>query len=80
MYGDFAELTPTPLRHMYGVGITLKISRVNARAELPASLAHVTAGHYHPEHVITRWVNFDDAAEAIADATIRVAFVRDGVA
>jgi threonine dehydrogenase-like Zn-dependent dehydrogenase len=80
MYGDFAELTPTPLRHMYGVGITLKISRVNARAELPASLAHVTAGHYHPEHVITRRVNFDDAAEAIADPTIRVAFVRDGIA
>jgi len=79
MYGDFAELTPTPLRHMYGAGITLKIGRVNARAELPTSLGHVTAGCYHPEHVITRKVRFEDAAEAIADPTIRVAFLRDGI-
>ena len=33
MYGDFAETTPVPLRHMYGVGITLRIGRVNVRAE-----------------------------------------------
>jgi threonine dehydrogenase-like Zn-dependent dehydrogenase len=79
MYGDFTELTPTPLRHMYGVGVTLKTSRVNARAQLPDSLGHVTAGHYHPECVITRRVRFEDAAEAIVDPTMRVAFVRDGI-
>ena len=80
MYGDFAETTPVPLRHMYGVGITLKVSRVNVRAELPDCVAHVAAGHYHPEHVITRRVRFEDAHEAIGDPTIRVAFVRDGIA
>jgi len=80
MYGDFAETTPVPLRHMYGVGITLKISRVNVRADMPDCVAHVAAGHYHPEHVITRRVPFEEAHEAIGDPTIRVAFVRDGVA
>jgi threonine dehydrogenase-like Zn-dependent dehydrogenase len=79
MYGDFAETTPVPLRHMYGVGITLKVSRVNVRAEMPDCVAHVVSGHFHPEHVITRKVRFEDAHEAIGDPTIRVAFVRDGI-
>jgi len=79
MYGDFTETTPVPLRHMYGVGITFRVSRVNVRAELPECVGHVEAGHFHPEHVITRRVRFEDAHEAIGDPTIRVAFVRDGI-
>ncbi len=79
MYGDFKETTPVPLRHMYGVGITLRISRVNVRAEMPDCIAHVASGCFHPEHVITRRVRFEDAHEAIGDPTIRVAFVRDGI-
>ena len=79
MYGDFKEITPVPLRHMYGAGVTLRISRVNVRAEMPACVDHVVSGHFHPEHVITRKVRFEDAHEAIGDPTIRVAFVRDGV-
>jgi len=79
MYGDFAETTPVPLRYIYGVGITLRVSRVNVRAEMPDCVAHVAAGHFHPEHVITRRVRFEDAHEAIGDPTIRVAFVRDGI-
>jgi alcohol dehydrogenase len=79
MYGDFADTTPVPLRHMYGVGITFRVSRVNARAELPGCLEQVECGHFHPEHVITRRVRFEDAHEAIGDPTIRVAFVRDSV-
>jgi len=79
MYGDFKETTPVALRHMYGVGVTLKVSRVNARAEMPACLAHVTAGHYRPEQVLTRRVAFEDAHEAIQDPTIKVLFVREGV-
>ena len=79
MYGDFKETTPVPLRHMYGVGITLRIGRVNVRSEMPDCVAHVAAGHFHPEHVITRRVRFEDAHEAIGDPTIRVAFVRDGI-
>ena len=79
MYGDFAETTPVPLRHMYGVGITLRVGRVNVRAEMPDCVAHVAGGPFHPEHVITRRVRFEDAHEAIGDPTIRVAFVRDGI-
>jgi threonine dehydrogenase-like Zn-dependent dehydrogenase len=79
MYGDFADTTPVPLRHMYGVGITLRVSRVDVRAELPECLGQVEGGHFHPERVITRRVRFQDAHEAIGDPTIRVAFVRDGV-
>jgi threonine dehydrogenase-like Zn-dependent dehydrogenase len=79
MYGDFKETTPVPLRHMYGVGITLRVSRVNVRAEMPDCVGHVASGHFHPEHVITRRVRFEDAHEAIGDPTIRVAFVRDGI-
>ena len=78
-YGDFAETTPVPLRHMYGVGVTLRISRVNVRAQMPDCVAHVEAGHFCPEHVVTRRVRFEDAHEAIGDPTIRVAFVRDGI-
>jgi threonine dehydrogenase-like Zn-dependent dehydrogenase len=79
MYGDFKEITPVPLRHMYGAGVTLRISRVNARAEMPACVDHVVCGRFHPEHVITRKIRFEDAHEAIGDPTIRVAFVRDGI-
>jgi hypothetical protein len=46
---------------MYGAGVTLKISRVNARAEMPACVDHVASGHFHPEHVITRKTCFEDA-------------------
>ena len=64
---------------MYGVGITLRVSRVNLRAEMPDCVAQVACGHFHPERVITRKVRFEDAHLAIGDPTIRVAFVRDGI-
>jgi threonine dehydrogenase-like Zn-dependent dehydrogenase len=79
MYGDIVDLTPVPLRLMYGVGITLRVARANVRAELPACLACVTDGHYHPEHVLTKRVRFEDAHEAIMDPTIKVAFLREGI-
>lgn len=79
LYGDFVDTTPVPLRHMYGVGVTLRVSRVNVRAKMPDCVHQVTAGHYHPEHVITHRVRFEDAHEAIGDPTIRVAFMRDGI-
>jgi alcohol dehydrogenase len=80
MYGGFEAETPVPLAHMYGQGITLKIGRVNARASLPACLAHVEAGHYHPETVLTRHAAFEEAHEAILDPSMKVVFVRDGIA
>ena len=47
--------------------------------DVPDCVARVAAGHFHPEHVITRTVRFEHAHEAIGDPTIRVAFVRDGI-
>jgi alcohol dehydrogenase len=79
MYGGFERETPVPLAHMYGQGITLKIGRVNARASLTTCLAHLQAGHYHPEAVLTRRVAFDDAHEAILDPSMKIVFLREGV-
>lgn len=78
-YGGFETETPVPLAYMYGQGITLKIGRVHARANLPSCLAHVKAGHYHPEAVLTRHVAFEEAHEAILDPSMKVVFLREGV-
>jgi alcohol dehydrogenase len=78
MYGDFTETTAVPLRHMYGMGVTLKIGRVNVRARLPECVEHLKTGHFHPEAVLTRRVSFDDAHEAIKDPTMKVLFLREG--
>jgi alcohol dehydrogenase len=79
MYGDFRETTPVLLRHMYGIGITLRIGRVHARAELPDCLDHVRTGHLHPERVLTLRARFEEAHEAIKDPTIKVVFLREGI-
>jgi len=48
------------------VGITLRIGRVNARAEIARLCRSCRKRAFHPEHVITRKVRFEDAHEAIA--------------
>jgi threonine dehydrogenase-like Zn-dependent dehydrogenase len=79
LYGDFSETIPVPLRHMYSVGITLAVGRVQARADLPDCLDHVTSGHLHPERVLTLRARFEDAHEAIKDPTVKVVFLREGI-
>jgi len=79
-YGDMQPLTPVPLRDMYTIGVNLHLARVHARAVMPEVLEHVRCGRLHPESVITRTVPFSEAAEAIFDRTIKVAFVREGTA
>jgi alcohol dehydrogenase len=79
MYGDFSETTPVLLRHMYGIGITLVVGRVHARAELPDCIDHLKSGHFHPERVLTLRVPFEDAHQAIKDPTIKVVFLREGI-
>ena len=47
MYGDFTETTPVPLRHMYGVGITLPRSAASTYApNCPDCVGHVAAGRF----------------------------------
>lgn len=74
-YGDMKPTTEVPLRDMYGIGISLHLSRVHARTEMPAVIEHVRCGHLHPEKVITRTVSFDEAAEAILEPAIKLVFV-----
>jgi threonine dehydrogenase-like Zn-dependent dehydrogenase len=69
--------TPLPLLRMYGKGITFHTGRVQARAVLPAVLAHCAHGHFHPEHVTSRIVRFSDAAEAMTDPGPKLVFVND---
>lgn len=76
-HGDLVPQTLVPLRDMYGIGMTLHLSRVHARTVMPMVTEHVRCGHLHPEHIITRQVGFADAAEAIFDPAIKVVFVAD---
>jgi len=76
-YGDLKPLTETPLRDMYGIGLSLHLSRLHARAVMPAVIEQVRCGHLHPEKIITRIARFTEAAEAILDPTIKVVFVND---
>lgn len=74
-YGDMKPMTSVPLRDMYGIGISLHLSRVNARFEMPAVIEQVRCGHLHPEKIVTKTARFDDAAEAIFDPGIKLAFI-----
>ena len=71
--------TPAPLRHMYGMGITLKVGRAQARVMLPGRTRPPEGWSFSPEPVLTGHVAFDDADEAIKDPTIKVVLLRDGV-
>jgi threonine dehydrogenase-like Zn-dependent dehydrogenase len=77
-YGDLRALTPVPLRDMYSIGLNLHLSRVHARTVMSEVVEHVRRRHLHPEIAITRTVSFAQAAEAIFDSTIKVAFINDG--
>jgi alcohol dehydrogenase len=76
--GIFAsdQVTP-PLRTMYGGGLSFHTGRVQARAELPAVLAHCAHGDFRPGVVTSRVVSFSEAAEAMLDPGPKVVFSND---
>lgn len=76
-YGGLTPTTEVPLREMYGIGLTLNVSRAELRMEMPEVIERVRCGHIHPERMISRRVSFDDAAEAMVDPTIKVVFVNE---
>jgi threonine dehydrogenase-like Zn-dependent dehydrogenase len=76
-YGGTEPLTGVPLRDMYGIGLSLHLSRVHARARMPEVIEHVRSGRLHPGMVITRRAKFAEAAEAIFDPTVKVVFVNE---
>ena len=75
----FDDLVGLPLRHMYARGITFHTSRVDARAHLPAVLAHCAGGHLHPDAIVTRVVPFSNAIEGALDPTPKVVWTNDWV-
>jgi len=76
-YGDVRPATEVPLRDMYGIGLTLHLSRVHARAVMPTVIDHVRCGALHPEAVISHTVPFSEAAEAILEPTVKIVFMND---
>lgn len=74
-YGGLEPTIEVPLREMYGIGMSLNVSRAELRMEMPKVIEHVRCGHIHPDKVITHVVNFDEAVEAIFGPTIKVVFM-----
>jgi len=72
----YFQPAPMPLLRMYGKGITFQTGRVHARASLPGVLEHCAGGCFHPEHVTTRVVSFEEAADAMTDPGPKVVFRR----
>ena len=67
-----------PLRAMYTKGITYTVSRVHARGVIPDLLACASCENgFSPEKVLTKTVSFDEAANAMTDATHKLVFLRD---
>lgn len=77
-YGDLKPMTEVSLREMYGIGMSLHLSRVHARRVMPDVVEHVRCGHLHPEKIITRRVSFDDAADAILEPHVKLVFLNEG--
>lgn len=73
-YGDLRPATEVPLRDMYGIGLSLHLSRVHARAVMPAVLERICAHELRPEQIITRYATFDEAPEAIFDPAVKIVF------
>jgi threonine dehydrogenase-like Zn-dependent dehydrogenase len=72
----FEPTTPVPLLEMYTKGITFRTSRVHARPAMPEILELVREGRFHPENATGQVVDFDDAAEALADHDVKTVLKR----
>lgn len=71
--------TPVPLWHMYVNGGTLRTGLANVRADLPEILETIRSGRLKPELVTTLQADWDDAPDALLDATTKVVLVRPSV-
>jgi len=75
----YNDPTPIPLLEMDGRGVRFRTGRANARADMPAVLELVQSGRIQLERVTSEVVPWEDAAEALADPSMKTLFVR-GVA
>jgi alcohol dehydrogenase len=74
----FGEQPSLPLLEMYTKGITFATGRAHVRAAMPQVLALAQAGAFHPEHVTTKTVDWNDAADALTSGHwTKLVFRRD---
>jgi threonine dehydrogenase-like Zn-dependent dehydrogenase len=73
----YEEYTRMPLLEMYSAGVTFRHGRVAARAAMPAVLDLLAAGRIDPGLVTTRRAGWDQAAEAIAEAPLKLLISRE---
>ncbi len=71
--------TPAPLLEAYRKGVTWHIGRPNVRAQMDALCPLCTKGIFHPEHLSTTFVAYQDAPEAWVGGQLRVAAVLEDV-
>lgn len=69
------NMASVPLRSMYMQGITFEIGRVHARGELEAAMNCLTCSKHPVDAVVSRTVSFDDAGEAMAEASAKMVFI-----
>jgi threonine dehydrogenase-like Zn-dependent dehydrogenase len=74
-----AATAPLPLGRMYTLGVKLSIGRAHSAALIPEVLGLIEAGRLHPEMVTTTVVDWDDAATAYLDETIKLVVRRDSL-
>jgi alcohol dehydrogenase len=73
----FEPETPLPLLEMYLAGVTFHIGRAMVRPVIPDILEHAAAGRLHPERVVDRVVDWDDApAGVLGDDHVKLVVAR----
>ena len=73
----YMETTPVPLLEMFARGVRFYTGRVNARRDIPPILDLVQAGRIHPEQITSEIVEWDDAAKALANPSMKPVIVRE---
>ena len=73
----FEPETPLPLLEMYLAGVTFHIGRAMVRPVIPDILELAAAGSLHPERVVDRVVDWDDApAAVVGDGHVKLVVAR----
>ena len=73
----YEEYTRVPLLEMYTTGVTLRHSRVPARAAMPAVLELIADGRLDPRPVTTATVSWPDAVDALLEAPVKLVVSRE---